>query len=143
MSRAPDYTPILVATGDDRFVCQAWHQGTPHPKDRPRLSTKGGTPRLYTPSETVTAERGVRATLEEAMGSLRPLDCPLLVELVFVMPPPVAHGRLPDTDNLIKLVLDAAHDVVYRNDRSVEGVVGLRRVRPAPEAGTLILVGRS
>lgn len=136
MSLQPNYEPLLAHIP----ILEAWHQAVPYPKDRPRMSTKGGRPRLYTPSETVKAERSMSATLTDAWAGRAPLDVGVAVELVFVIPPPRRNQRPPDIDNLAKLVLDAGNGVLYTDDRKVAGICATRRVRPLAEAGTLILM---
>lgn len=69
----------------------------------------------------------VRAAATAKMFS-KPLDCPLVMDVVFVMPRPqnkfwktkamprYPHVGVPDRDNLVKSLQDAMNGIVYRDD---------------------------
>lgn len=136
MSVRPYYDSRLVAMP----VLTAWHQAAPYPKDRPRITTAGGRPRMYQPTACTKAERALAATLTDAWRK-PPTTERVILEAVFVVPPPRAGGKLPDVDNLLKLVMDAANRLLYADDSQVEEVCARRRCRPVAESGTLIIMG--
>lgn len=91
--------------------------GEPVGKGRPRLSTRGGFARAYTPAKTATWE-GNAAALIHAAWDKSPLDEPLLLVVRAIkarpkaMPKRTPSWRLwrtvkPDGDNVLKCVGDA------------------------------------
>lgn len=94
-------------------VLEVAHQGAPIPKGRPRL----GRGKVFTPPQTEDAEEELGWTLRRA----RPRDWPLgksdyyALECHFFMP---TFHRI-DTDNLLKLVMDAGHEVLWQDDSQV------------------------
>lgn len=104
--------------------------GNPRPKQRPRLGKGGNT---YTPKATRVAENGVATLLQNAMPG-PPTDKPVAVCLRFHRD----NHRRADLDNLVKLVLDAANGVVWRDDAQVEQIHA--RLTRGDEAETRITV---
>jgi Holliday junction resolvase RusA-like endonuclease len=108
-------------------------EGVPVPKGRPRarIIGKGRAARvqIYTPDETIAAERMLRITSMRHRPR-KPLDGPLHVTTVFVVPSParVAAERSkvwpqvrPDDDNYRKLVLDALNEMFWHDDGQICG----------------------
>lgn len=94
--------------------------GVPRAKMRPRQNTKTG--QLYVPKEERVAVKEIRKVLEE---SWIPRDNGRLVfACVFVRPD---HHRV-DVDNLLKLVLDAANGVLWRDDSQITDIAASLRV---------------
>jgi Holliday junction resolvase RusA-like endonuclease len=104
-------------------------------KGRPRISTRGGFARAYTPAPTVVYEAQVAAAGKQAMADagLELLETPLNVRIdVFVQIPKsfskkkreqaltaeIFPGR-PDIDNVAKAILDALNGVAYKDDDQV------------------------
>jgi Holliday junction resolvase RusA-like endonuclease len=83
----------------------------PYAKERPRRSKAG---RFYTPRETVTAEKAVRAVMLERRQGDMMLD-PVKVTANFHM----THQR-GDLDNYLKLIFDAANGVLWKDDRQIK-----------------------
>jgi crossover junction endodeoxyribonuclease RusA len=93
---------------------------------RPRAS-------VYTPdAATVKAYRQqIAIAWRTAFPGMQPLDGPLRVDVVFVLPRPQAliwatkpmprmpHWHKPDRDNLDKAVLDALEGLAFSNDSQV------------------------
>ncbi|HEX7124165.1 MAG TPA: RusA family crossover junction endodeoxyribonuclease [Thermodesulfobacteriota bacterium] len=96
-------------TDDARTLVVAVILGEPVPKGRPRL----GLGRVYTPRATRLAEEAIGWNLKLAMRG-GPFLGDVRVALRFR-----ETTRRADLDNLVKLVLDAANGVVWRDDRQV------------------------
>ncbi len=102
-------------------------------KGRPRVSTIGGRPRMYTPAKTVAWERRISLAAAGAMGTSKPSDYMWSVRIVVIAAIPSswpkwrqelarrngeAPGK-PDLDNVAKAVLDACNGIVYIDDKQV------------------------
>lgn len=88
--------------------------GDPVPKQRARIVRRG----VYTPKETVEAERTVGWYAVQAMAAqgVRPdLDVDYALSCVFHL----SNFRRVDIDNLQKLIQDALQNVVWRDDSQV------------------------
>ena len=94
--------------------------GQPVPKGRPRLSTRSGFARAYTPAKTVAYERKVASAAKEAMAGREPTGLPVAVSIRLGFQVPASWtkarkaqalegrtypGRI-DVDNVAKAVLD-------------------------------------
>lgn len=135
--------------------------GIPVPKGRPRACRIGGRIHIYTPKATARWEKEVsRVAMVNRPDA--PIDGPVYVELVFVMPRPktakkrTSHTVKPDLDNLEKAVLDAIQEtstrvpglkkkvripLFYKNDSQVCGKTSVKRYPVSDEAvGVHILV---
>lgn len=107
--------------------------GTAVGKGRPRVSTIGGRPRLYTPAKTVQWERQVAEACRSAMSTWQASEHPMAVRIdIAVGVPPSWSKRKqmaalvgdevpgkPDLDNVAKAVLDACNGIAYVDDRQV------------------------
>jgi Holliday junction resolvase RusA-like endonuclease len=104
--------------------------GKPVAKGRPRLSTRGGFARAYTPAKTVAYEGLVAMAGQEAMAGAAPYTGPVAVSLTAVFPIPSSwpkkrraeahwHTGKPDGDNLAKSVGDGLNGVCWRDDSQV------------------------
>jgi Holliday junction resolvase RusA-like endonuclease len=99
---------------------------TPVAKGRPRISSRGGFPRAYTPEKTRAFENEIKAT---AMSQYKdePLTGPISCRINFYIPRPksVSVKKRPypvvgaDLDNYIKSLLDGVQGVVFDNDAQV------------------------
>lgn len=107
--------------------------GQPKPKGRPR---KGKNGHMYTPRATIEAEQVVGWKAKCAMKGLPVIGAHVSVRLRFVG----AHG-LSDTDNLVKLVLDACNGVIWKDDRQVRSVNARKvQMNPGGRPSTLLEV---
>lgn len=97
----------------DDVVCEVTIPGDPIPKGRPRHGRGGQT---FTPARTAIAEEAIAYELLRGRRSRQPTAKPVVVRLVFRC----ATRRRCDIDNLAKLVLDAANDLVWEDDQQVE-----------------------
>lgn len=107
-------------------------------KGRPRISTRGGFVRAFTPAKTVATEALVRQFASEAMNGGLPLSGPVALTMFVVICPPVSWSKKKrasavyvtgkcDPDNTIKLVADAMNSIVYGDDAQISDVVFRRR----------------
>lgn len=110
-------------------------------KGRPRVSTIGGRPRMYTPAKTMAWERLVSEGAAGAMGSTMPSEQQWSIRICIFMPVPVSwprrrqeaalqgleHPGKPDLDNVAKAVLDGLNGIVYRDDKQVTRLVVEKR----------------
>lgn len=107
--------------------------GKPFGKQRPRVVTRGGFARAYTPKETVNYENLVRKKYSETVGNLK-LEGPIKADIEGVFPIPksatkkqkqlmeqgrILHTKKPDCDNIAKSVLDALNDIAYDDDSQI------------------------
>ena len=113
------------------------------PKAQPRAKARrcGGFVQMYTPA-TAKEWKGLIADAVKPFLSKAPIDCALLVELVFYMPRPKAHFKKsglrdtapywhtnkPDSDNLTKAVFDAITDTGLWRDDSLVAHTTCRKV---------------
>jgi hypothetical protein len=116
------------------FVVVFTVQGTPQAKGRPRFRIAGGYVSTYTDAKTKTYESIIAVSAVRAMGSSRPLETPVSVDLYIRVPVPLSHSKKrandcvsgverptkkPDIDNIIKIYLDAMNGIIYRDDTQV------------------------
>lgn len=112
---------------------QVVHPGAPVSKARPRV-VRG---RTYTPAKVLAAEEALGWALKLALPKTHQneADTCYSVEARFFMP----NFKGNDVDNLLKLVLDAANGVVWKDDVQVVEVHGYV-VRQDPEPRTEIAI---
>ena len=95
-------------------------EGTPIPKSRPRVVTKGKRRYAFTPKKVKEWENIIKNEAERHFEI--PFDWPVVVSIVFHMPRPKSRRldiwvpTTPDLDNLEKSVLDALSEVAYTDD---------------------------
>jgi len=107
--------------------------GEPNGKGRPRISTRNGMVRAYTPEKTRNYSAALRMAAEAAMGGRPLFDGPVtvIVSASFGIPPSFSKkkrlaalwGSLhptkkPDIDNIAKH-FDALNGVVWTDDKNV------------------------
>ena len=110
--------------------------GDPVPQPRPRVSTRGGFARAYTPAKhPIHAYRAAIAEAAREAGAVPTDDAPLtlIVDLVFCRPK--SHFRKaglkadapklprPDCSNVLKGIEDALNGVAWLDDSQVGRVV--------------------
>ncbi len=103
----------------------------PMGKARPRMTRNG---HVYTPKETVEAERAVRDAFIAAGGRQIEADVPVYISVfaVFAIPKSwpkwkrtaamagaIRPTKKPDTDNIGKLVADALNGAAYADDSQI------------------------
>lgn len=104
--------------------------GAPIAKGRPRISTRGGTVRAFTPAKTVAYEGLIAMAAQSAMDGAAPYLGPVSVSVTATFPIPESwsakkkaaalwHTGRPDGDNLLKAVGDGLNGVVWKDDSQV------------------------
>lgn len=93
----------------------------PRAKARPRATSRGT---VYTPKETVSAEREIGLFLKLNAAPLFEGALSLTVTFFFLKPKTAPKTRRhptqgPDLDNLVKLVSDAGNKILWRDDRQI------------------------
>jgi Holliday junction resolvase RusA-like endonuclease len=121
--------------------------GTPVAKGRPRISTRGGFARAYTPKATRNAEANIRVQIiNQLPEGFKPLQNAISVELIIGKVKPTGTPKKviypikrPDLDNYIKSLFDAMNSIVFNDDAQI---VELRAVKRFGEvAETIINIG--
>jgi len=107
--------------------------GKPFGKQRPRVVTRGGFARAYTPKETVEYENKVRSSYKQSVERDYKLSGPISaqIEAIFEVPKSVSkkekerllseedYTKKPDCDNIAKSILDALNEISYEDDSQV------------------------
>lgn len=121
--------------------------GQPQAKGRPRLSTRGGFARAYTPAKTVAYEGLIALSGQEAMAGRAPMDGPVSVAITATFQIPkswskrqraaaetghLAHTGKPDLDNIAKAVGDGLNGIVWADDSQVARLTMDKRYGAAP-----------
>lgn len=121
--------------------------GVPVAKGRPRLSTRGGFARAYTPAKTRNYEDAIRIEAAAAMDGRAPIDeqCSLSVLAFVPMPKSMTQKKRqdalegdlkpitrPDLDNYAKAALDACNGILYRDDSLVTDLRVMKRYAAYP-----------
>lgn len=134
--------------------------GLPQGKGRPRLRiVKGGNGQhfasAYTPAKTRSYEGVIATAASTAMNGQPPLTCPVLLDIVAVMPVPqswpswkraaalagaVMPTTKPDMDNVEKAILDGFNEVVWKDDVQVVDCKKQKRYGEVP--GVTVVVVR-
>ena len=129
------------------IYCEFFVPGKPQGKGRPRFSRRGGFVRTYTPERTVSYELSIKAAAlvawqalvleDEQRKELLGEPCRVSIVARFAVPQSWARARRtgaqklcpgkPDLDNIAKVVLDAAHDVLWRDDKTVQALAVRKR----------------
>jgi Holliday junction resolvase RusA-like endonuclease len=109
-------------------------EGEPIAKGRPRISTRGGFARAYTPEKTRRFETVVAERARAAIGPIDPYSGPVELEAHFCIAIPKSwpkrkklaalEGRRhpqgkPDLDNYLKALADGMNGVVYVDDSQI------------------------
>lgn len=96
----------------------------PCSKGRPRLSTRGGFARAYTPAKTRHAETELQI-LARQQWKQPPLTGALHVAINFYVPVKnkklwgTPHDKRPDIDNYTKLLFDSVQGIVIEDDGQI------------------------
>ena len=107
----------------------------PRGKQRARTVNNGWGVHSYTPRETVIYERKIAQACRSACrGAQMPENAPLSLDAIFYMPIPksankglrermaserMMHTKKPDTDNMLKSVLDGCNGIAYKDDNQI------------------------
>lgn len=108
--------------------------GQPIGKGRPRFAMKGGRVNAYTPPKSKHYEKQIEKAYKMAGGQMFPDDVPVKITVRIALRMPASASRKkreamrcglirpltkPDTDNVIKSVLDGLNGVAYADDKQV------------------------
>ncbi len=108
--------------------------GPPVAKGRPRISTRGGFARAYTPAKTQRYEDLIKSRAFDAMSGRAPVNVAMAVDVVAFVAIPQSLSKVkraaaivgtlrpvtrPDLDNYVKAALDGMNGVVFRDDSLV------------------------
>lgn len=122
--------------------------GCPVGKGRPKFSTFNGHAVAYTPAKTVSYENLVKLSFQQQCNC-KPYekDVPLKAVIVAYFPIPksvskknrvkmldglIRHTKKPDTDNLVKAVLDALNGIAFYDDSQVCDIICIKRYGEEP-----------
>jgi Holliday junction resolvase RusA-like endonuclease len=121
--------------------------GAPVAKGRPKITTKGGFARAYTPAKTRHYEDLIRCAAADQMGDSPPLDEPVAVCVTaYVKCPKAVKGQKrldamegvlkpvtrPDLDNYAKAALDGCNSIIFRDDSLVTDLIVRKRFSERP-----------
>lgn len=117
-------------------------QGTPVGKGRPKFSRQGPFVRAYTPEKTANYENLVKVKAEQAMGGRPMIDGPVEVSIRLIVTPPASWSQKkkrdamegfifptskPDIDNVLKGIMDACNEIVFKDDKQAVDVRVVKR----------------
>lgn len=110
--------------------------GEPKGKGRPRVSTRNGFARAYTPKDTANYENLVRYTYQSDVGIMLQGDITARITAYFPIPKSVSkkqrqmmldkvipHTKKVDCDNIAKIILDSLNEVAYDDDKQIYRIV--------------------
>lgn len=130
--------------------------GVPVAKGRPKLSTRGGYARAYTPAKTRHYEDLIRCEAAGIMGDRIPLDEPVSVVVTAYVAAPKSmskknrvdamEGTLkpvtrPDLDNYAKAALDGCNAIIFRDDSLVTDLIVRKRFSERPRLTITVETG--
>lgn len=116
--------------------------GTPVGKGRPKFARRGNFVSTYTPEKTASYENLVKVKAQEAMQGRPLFEGAVCVGIHLFVTPPASWsqkkqrealaGRIfpttkPDADNVLKGIMDACNEIVFRDDKQVVDVVISKR----------------
>ncbi len=129
-------------------------------KGRPRASRRGKTVRLRTPERTRQYEKAIRNRYYADYHAQPSLPGPIGVRLVAMFKRPQSHFRtlggkpteklksaapvhctkVPDLDNVVKVVLDALNGVAFKDDSNVTNITARKEWAPNGSTGDSVQV---
>ena len=116
--------------------------GTPVGKGRPKFARRGNFVSTYTPEKTATYENLVKVKAEQAMDGRPMIEGPVEVSIRLIVTPPASwsqkkqrealEGRIfptskPDIDNVLKGIMDACNEIVFKDDKQAVDVRVVKR----------------
>lgn len=116
--------------------------GTPVGKGRPKFARRGNFVTAYTPEKTASYENLVKVKAEEAMGGIPLFEGPVSVEIALFVTPPASWSQKkqrealagtvfpvskPDVDNVLKGIMDACNEIVFKDDKQAVDVKVIKR----------------
>lgn len=122
--------------------------GEPKGKQRPRLCKIRGRSIVYTPKQTTEYEQKIRAGYKRLMSEKFPKGIPLEINITALFSIPkkfnkeqkqqalngeILPTKKPDSDNIIKIILDALNDTAYFDDSQVCGINFFKKYGETPQ----------
>ena len=116
--------------------------GTPVGKGRPRFSRQGAFVRTFTPEKTASYENLVKVKAEEAMAGRPAFEGAVSVVIWLYVTPPASWSQKkqraalegaifptskPDIDNVLKGIMDACNEIVFKDDKQAVDVRVVKR----------------
>ena len=127
--------------------------GIPKGKQRPRVCRINGRSLTYTPKQTIEYEELVRASYTAVSKIFFDKDTPLEISIIALFSIPKSVGKKlknsmltgdilpikkPDSDNIVKIILDALNGVAYWDDSQVCRVYFEKIYAEKPETKVII-----
>lgn len=132
-------------------VCQFVVPGEPVGKGRPRFDTRGKYARAYTPQKTRDYENFVRMCWKLQSGNSFPKGTALRMEIraYFSIPKSLSkkkqaelrgkpHTKKPDSDNVVKCVVDSGNGFIYHDDSQISEMVISKKYSENPRVEVYI-----
>jgi len=118
--------------------------GEPKGKQRPRLCKIRGRSIVYTPKQTTEYEQKIRASYKRLTSENFPQGIPLEIKITALFSIPkrfrkkalngeILPTKKPDSDNIIKIILDALNDTAYFDDSQVCGINFVKKYGETPQ----------
>lgn len=116
--------------------------GTPVGKGRPKFARRGNFVTTYTPEKTASYENLVKVKAEEAMQGRQLFEGAVAVEIALFVTPPASWSQKkqrealagtvfptskPDVDNVLKGIMDALNEIVFKDDKQAVDVTVIKR----------------
>ena len=116
--------------------------GTPVGKGRPKFARRGNFVSTYTPEKTASYENLVKVKAEEAMQGKVLFEGAVSVEIALFITPPASWSQKkqrealagtvfptskPDVDNVLKGIMDACNEIVFKDDKQAVDVKVIKR----------------
>ena len=116
--------------------------GTPVGKGRPKFARRGNFVSTYTPEKTASYENLVKVKAEEAMQGHTLFEGAVSVEIALFVTPPASWSQKktrealagtvfptskPDVDNVLKGIMDACNEIVFKDDKQAVDVKVIKR----------------
>ena len=128
--------------------------GPPVAKGRPKFSRQGSFVKAYTPKKTVDYETLVRFSyIEASENKMFPEGKALTVRIRAFLPIPksvskkkaldmkkglISHIKKPDTDNIVKSVMDGLNTIAFHDDSQVTRILAEKSYSDVPRIEVLI-----
>lgn len=121
--------------------------GVPVAKGRPRITTRGGFARAYTPAKTVRYEDMVRIAAADQMLGKTPIQGQVTLCVTAYVPIPKSMPKRdqraaveglkhpitrPDADNYAKAALDGCNGILFKDDSQVTDLIVRKRYSDRP-----------
>jgi Holliday junction resolvase RusA-like endonuclease len=121
--------------------------GVPVAKARPRITTRGGKVRSFTPPTTVAFESRVALAAEKAMEGADPISGPVCLTLWVQLPiaqswsgkkkaaaleSQIRPCSRPDLDNYIKSISDGGNGVLWNDDAQIVQLIAFKHYAENP-----------